>query len=297
MLRSSAPGVGPVVRQTVAGLGLIRGLYRGCMPPLLTSGCISMCIWTGFEAIKRRLHQAKGGDGPVALSTVWVAAACAPMLMLPLLVPQQRLSKLLQVNQRTGNFYSSRSCASAIVRHEGVRGLYRGGSALALQDFFGRANDVTCYVACKAGFTRLNQNHHERQHKQQQDKAGLEPAELSMGQRLIAGAASGTVGWIFTYPVDCVKARLMTQRPGEPLRWHSFRSCAYETWHEGGVRRLYRGLGLCLARGVPVAMVALPTYDLARLYWGELLLPERAVAAAVAGAATVEMETAAAAAT
>eukprot|EP01047_Picozoa_sp_COSAG01_P014162 COSAG01_NODE_684_length_14252_cov_4.041617_2_plen_125_part_00 len=112
--------------------------------------------------------------------------------------------------------------------------------------------------------------------------------------------------------MDCVKARMMTQKPGEvraaymddgglicvpvcacracspdhahtgaatcgrpaswqadrcrcmQVRWDRVCSCVFETWQQGGVRGFYRGIGLCLARGIPVAMVALPTYDLAR---------------------------------
>ena len=60
MLRSSAPGYRSVARQVLTELGP-AALYRGVLPPLLTSGCISMCIWTSFEAIQRSLH---GHDAP-----------------------------------------------------------------------------------------------------------------------------------------------------------------------------------------------------------------------------------------
>ena len=255
MLRSSAPGYRSVARQVLTDLGP-AALYRGVLPPLLTSGCISMCIWTSFEAIKRSLH---GHDAPgvASLGTVWLSAACAPLLCMPVLVPQQRLSKLLQVNKRAGDFKSVRSCARAIVQKEGLRGLYRGGGALSVQDFFGRANYVATYEACKRLWARNNDG-----------------AELTASQRMLAAAASGTMGWIFTYPVDCVKARLMTQKPGE-VRWGSVRSCVQQTWQEGGLRGMYRGIFLCLVRGVPVAMVALPTYDLARSFFVARLYTKR----------------------
>ena len=176
MLRSSAPNTRSVLTRTIVDLGFIKGLYRGAVPPLATSGCISMCIWTGFESIKRHIHGE--GEGLAPLRTVWAAAALAPMAMLPVLVPQQRISKLLQVNARRNEFRSARSVVRAILQREGARGLYRGGSALALQDFFGRANYVTGYEASKRGFKQLN-----------------EGRELSMAQRLIAGAISGTLGW------------------------------------------------------------------------------------------------------
>ena len=244
MLQPQAPGLRSVAQKMLTTVGP-RGLYRGAMPPLMTSGCISMCIWTSFETIKRSVH-GPGHTGDAALATVWVSAACAPLICMPVLVPQQRLSKLLQVNERKGDFASVRGCARAILRKEGIRGLYRGGGALAVQDFFGRANYVTTYEACKRVWARVNDG-----------------AELTTGQRMLAAAASGTMGWIFTYPIDCVKARLMTQAPGK-VRWSTVRSCLHQTWQEGGIRGMYRGIVLCLVRGVPVAMVALPTYDVSR---------------------------------
>lgn len=261
MLQPQAPGFRSIARKMLSdmgpsGLPALRGLYRGALPPLMTSGCISMCIWTSFESIKRTIH-GPGQVGAAPLVTVWVSAACAPLLCMPVLVPQQRLSKLLQVNERKGDFSSVRACATAILRAEGLRGLYRGGSALAVQDFFGRANYVTTYEACKRVWARVNDG-----------------ADLTTSQRMLAGAASGTMGWIFTYPIDCVKARLMTQAPGK-VRWSTVRSCVQQTWQEGGLRGMYRGILLCLVRGVPVAMVALPTYDIARGMWSSVLLGDR----------------------
>jgi solute carrier family 25 carnitine/acylcarnitine transporter 20/29 len=254
MLQPQAPGFRSIARQMLTDMGP-AGLYRGALPPLMTSGCISMCIWTSFESIKRTVH-GPGQVGDAPLATVWLSAACAPLLCMPLLVPQQRLSKLLQVNERRGDFTTVRACARAILRKEGLRGLYRGGSALAVQDFFGRANYVTTYETCKRVWAHVNDG-----------------ADLSTSQRMLAGAASGTMGWIFTYPIDCVKARLMTQAPGE-VRWDTVRSCLHQTWQEGGLRGMYRGILLCLVRGVPVAMVALPTYDVARGFWSSILLSE-----------------------
>ena len=262
MLQPQAPGFRSVAQTMLrdmgpSGLPALRGLYRGALPPLLTSGCISMCIWASFEKIKRTIH-GPGQVGDAPLGTVWVSAACAPLLCVPVLAPQQRLSKLLQVNERKGDFASVRACARAILRTEGLRGLYRGGSALAVQDFFGRGNYVTTYEACKRVWAHVNDG-----------------TELTTSQRMLAGAASGTMGWIFTYPIDCVKARLMTQAPGK-VRWNTVRGCVHQTWQEGGLRGMYRGILLCLVRGVPVAMVALPTYDIARGAWSSILLGRQA---------------------
>ena len=261
MLQRRAPSFRSIAQTMLSDMGpsvlpAVRGLYRGALPPLMTSGCVSMCIWTSFETIKRTIH-GPGQVGDAPLATVWVSAACAPLLCMPVSVPQQRLSKLLQVNERKGDFTSVRACTRAILRAEGLRGLYRGGSALAVQDFFGRANYVTTYEACKRVWARVNDG-----------------ADLTISQRMLAGAASGTMGWIFTYPIDCVKARLMTQAPGK-VRWNTVRGCVHQTWQEGGLRGMYRGILLCLGRGVPVAMVALPTYDMARGMWSSVLFGDR----------------------
>eukprot|EP01047_Picozoa_sp_COSAG01_P067503 COSAG01_NODE_9548_length_2413_cov_4.644339_1_plen_120_part_00 len=90
MLRRSAPNLRAVTSQMVQDLGLVTGLYRGAAPPMLSSGVVSMMIWSSFETLKRRIHSHSPADTPVSLVTIWIAAACAPMTVLPITVPQQR---------------------------------------------------------------------------------------------------------------------------------------------------------------------------------------------------------------
>jgi len=49
-----------MVGSNVAVLAGAGGLYRGLIPPLLTSGCISSVVFSSYEMMKRHVSAATG---------------------------------------------------------------------------------------------------------------------------------------------------------------------------------------------------------------------------------------------
>ena len=64
----------------------------------------------------------------------------------------------------------------------------------------------------------------------------------SLIMRSVAGACAGCMGWLSIYPLDAVKSVMMSQCPQKPIYTSSW-TCANALYQEGGIRRMYRGLG------------------------------------------------------
>jgi len=79
----------------------------------------------------------------------------------------------------------------------------------------------------------------------------------SMGPRLneatanfVSGGMGSNLFWIFAYPFDIVKNRLMSDSITNP-KYPTWRSAATAIWREGGIRAVYRGFVPCILRAFP----------------------------------------------
>merc|ERR1712039_98438 len=77
-------------------------------------------------------------------------------------------------------------------------------------------------------------------------------AGASTIERIVSGIIAGVVGWVVVYPLDAVKSVMQAQAPDKPI-YRSAAHCAAALVHDGGLGRLYRGLGFQLIRAVPAA--------------------------------------------
>ncbi|CAD7950765.1 unnamed protein product [Amoebophrya sp. A25] len=110
--------------------------------------------------------------------------------------------------------------------------------------------------------------------------------------RPVAGACAGVTGWLSIYPLDVIRSRMQrdyhsrnarrdsvsgstknveTRKPcssstsPRPLT-DSFLRYGQGVYRTEGARGLYRGLGYCIFRAIPVAFFTLPAYDIAYNY-------------------------------
>lgn len=75
----------------------------------------------------------------------------------------------------------------------------------------------------------------------------------------VSGGLSSNVFWIFAFPFDTVKNRLMSDSISHP-KYPSWRSAALAIWREGGIKSVFRGF-------MPAFLRAFPTNGMALLVW------------------------------
>lgn len=132
-------------------------------------------------------------------------------------------------------------CASKLFRSHGVRGLWHGLAATMLfrTSFF-------FWWGSYDMFTQLLANN----------------TSLSMPSvNFWAGGLSAQVFWLFTYPTDVVKQRIMTDSLGPDRKFHNWRQAARAVYREGGYKAFWRGFVPTLLRSFPANATALLAFE------------------------------------
>jgi len=98
-------------------------------------------------------------------------------------------------------------------------------------------------------------------------KNALDGNELigSVSQKVCSAACAGCFSWFVVYPCDVIKSRM--QMDVSCKLYQSFFDCLFQTYKEGGIRALSRGMLFTMIRAAPVASVVLPIYDYVHRYF------------------------------
>ena len=142
---------------------------------------------------------------------------------------------------------------SVIVRHEGLRGIYRGlGCAYIYQVLLN---------GCRLGF-------YEPMRSTLSGVIFKNEKEQSLGINMFCGAGSGIIGAAAGSPFFLVKTRLQSYSPFRPVgTQHNYRNAwdgLSQIYKGEGVRGLYRGVGAAMIRTGFGSSVQLPTYFFAK---------------------------------
>lgn len=215
-------------------LGIKRNIpyFRVAAGPVLTAG-VTNCICLGtYDNTRRYL----GGPGE---SPIWAVAAggtASGVAISPITCAVARVKVL----QQTG-------CDSIL---ETVR---RAAAARGIGTFF-VGFGLNCAMECfrcvyMASYVSL--------------KRFLSPgADPPLWVSAVSAAVAGCAGWVVIYPLDVVRANMQAVKPWREGERETAGAILKRLLREGGVMRLYQGLGWTLLRGGPVSAVLLPTFDL-----------------------------------
>lgn len=198
------------------------------------------------EASKERLRHYY----PTMTSTsqaMW-AGALAGTASLSIFVPMDLLKIRAQLTKNGRLNYLSE--VRAIMKEQGIRGLYRGFWSCAARDTPGWAIYFSSYEWLKAqegdNLNKICPTSEENRRYR------------DFIWRLNAGGTAGMVSWMFTLPQDAIKTKQQAHVGVEPLR---FKQAYSQIAKEGGVRGLFKGAGPTFARGYLVNLVTLPMFD------------------------------------
>lgn len=201
--------------------------FNGVLPTLLghlPNGAVAFGLYTVLHS---RLRKRKPD---LDTRIVAVAAACAADAATALwLAPAETLKIRLQTGMAR-NFQGAISV---------------GGSVP------GYVNAVVAQVVRDAPFRALHLLMYERARQIVTDRFGNDNKGandnssndgLSSGQAAMVGAAVGAISAAVTTPLDVVRTRLMSQRPGPGQVYQQWAACAVRTVRREGAQALFRGL-------------------------------------------------------
>ncbi|KAI0205984.1 mitochondrial carrier [Astrocystis sublimbata] len=269
-LRTNIPSTSSLVTGTAApivGYGLLNGLlfaaYKGTeeflnralQPSDATNSGAAGSLMPGSNLWTVWLAGAVGGLATWSVSTPTELIKCRTQLASSAIAPAQTPS-------------SSWGITREILRTEGKRGLYRGGTVTALRDSIGYGFYFWAYELCG----RVMSNQLQTPSVARNGDYGHSPGLMQETARvLFCGGIAGVVSWASIYPLDAVKTRVQRQTAFDPAstpllgiaKRRGAIQIARDTYRQEGIRAFFRGLGWCSLRAFVVNAVQWGIYELA----------------------------------
>ncbi|GMI16809.1 hypothetical protein TrLO_g2155 [Triparma laevis f. longispina] len=211
-------------------------LYKGVATPLLSLTILNTLNFTSYNHFKRVFNGS--GDNFVGVSSCFLAGSLAGPIASVVSTPEHMIKTQMQIdNKRKGGaLYTNGSfdAAKQIIRKNGVAALYRGHNSNTVREcaFLG------VYFAT---YEVLKEN--------------LPDSKLSVP---VAGGCAGAVGWVSSYPLDCVKANVQGSFPEKA---GSIIETGSLILKERGIHGLYSGLTPSLIRAFLVSGSRFSAYE------------------------------------
>ena len=266
---------------SVIGKRSLRALYAGVTGPLLTAGLLRSLDFAIYDSARRALYQrqlqSEYSNGTTThghnddylhydnLSNVAIASfatgAATSMITSPLAVIKTKQQIMVWgFRKAVLETYHSGSLNNA--RPNVLKGLQNFYTGFGLHFFcfaFGGSVYFTTYEMAKRKFAQNKIN--DQTSAIFNNKVSTQ--NLPLSERMISAAIAGTTCWAAIFPADVIRSRLYAQSLGHQsssMQLNGF-ELARQMVKEQGVRSLYRGMGVTVARAGPVAAAVLPVYD------------------------------------
>ena len=252
----------PTLKAIISSPNPIRGLWRGTLPSALRTGFGSALYFTSLNALRQAVAQtnpmalaspinaAKSSSvlpklsNTANLATGAVARVAAGFVMMPVTVLKVRYES---------DYYAYRSLLGAgrdIVRTEGLRGLFAGFGATAARDAPYAGLYVLFYEQLKRRFSLMA-------NKSTNNETSATTVSSSSSINFASGAAAAGMATAITNPFDAVKTRLQLM----PAKYGNMVHATRLMLQEDGIRSLFGGLGLRMARKAISSALAWTVYE------------------------------------
>ncbi|XP_056022501.1 solute carrier family 25 member 45-like isoform X2 [Ostrea edulis] len=233
----------------------VHGFYRGLSTPLLFYGVVNSVFFGVYGNTLKFLE----GDRDKRRSSylnIYLAGCAGGATQLIPGIPTDYVKVVLQsqIPRHSADsgkkihvaFKGPIECARHIVREHGVRGLYKGGVAMAWREvpsygLYGLTYEVLSHWLKTSGWS---------------DSQGV-IADL------LAGGCAGTLTWASIIPFDVVKSRFQADFAGE---YAGLIDCAVKSYREEGFGVFYRGCFVTCLRAFPVNAVTFLVYSQSMKY-------------------------------
>lgn len=229
-------------------------LFRGAAAPILGYGALNSILFVTYNRSLKTMEPSIFDPTKLAgvdLGKIWLAGAVGGLACWVVSAPSELIKcrTQLKVDGRASTY----GTLINVLKQQGIRGLYLGGTITSIRDSFGYAWYFWSYELSK------------RILLSRQPDPFAEPKAYDV---LIAGGIAGVVTWASVFPLDVVKTRVQTQSQvidaaTAPLLGQE-QACvkqktsfqiARDIARAEGIAGFYRGLGVCSLRAFIVNAV------------------------------------------
>ena len=263
----------------VVGNRSIRALYAGVTGPLLTAGIMQSINFAIFDSVRRILYQrqlqCENPNGVIydvqyddylhydrisniAISS-FISGAAISIFTSPLVVVKTKQQIMVWgfreaiVNTYQGGMNRKPQFL------KGLRNFYIGFGPHFFCDAFGRSVYFTSYEIFKRNLAQVKRSGHD---SGVNDNC-LSTHNISLSDRMFCAATAGMTCWIVIFPFDVIRSRLYAYsltKQSSSATLSGF-ELSRQMIKEQGIKSLYRGILVTVARAGPVAAAVLPVYD------------------------------------
>ncbi|KAI9230899.1 MAG: mitochondrial carrier domain-containing protein [Piptocephalis tieghemiana] len=238
-------------------------MVRGIASPILGLAALNSILFVSYGSTLRALHPS-GTESPYRMRDVYLAGGLSGLACSLVTTPTELVKCQCQVSPGPGRRVGSRDhqrsswlVIRSILRHEGLKGLYRGNSLTIIRDIPGYA----IYFGVYEGLKRLLLPTYpvSSQHQTYHLPPPIIPPTLGY---MMAGGVAGIMSWLLIYPIDVIKTNAHTlpvHSTGPPQSTHL--ALARELCRRRGPSILFQGLGPTVLRAFPVNAVTFATYE------------------------------------
>jgi len=274
VLDSTARFNGPIdcLKKTWKNEG-IRGLYRGLPAPIVGAMAENASLFLTYgelqNLIKRVNHQPL--TDPSSLPQLALAGAGAGAVTSFLLTPIELVKCKMQVQMLVTPSSSISqplpgpiSVLMTVIRTTGLRGLWLGHTGTFIRETGGSA----AWFATKEFVATLLVA--RRTKKQSGFSAAASNKDLRPWESALSGACAGASFNLALFPADTVKSAMQTEEELRPVTQvpgskssskPSFFGTFKAMYRAQGIRGLYAGCGITVARSVPSSAIIFLIYD------------------------------------
>ncbi|KAJ7437379.1 mitochondrial carrier domain-containing protein [Mycena galericulata] len=255
----------------------IRGLYRGLPAPIVGAMAENASLFLSYrelqDAIKLANHQAK--EEPSSMGQIALAGAGAGAITSFLLTPIELVKCKMQVQMLVSptlatllspppHLLGPISVFMSVIHNTGIRGLWLGHTGTFIRETGGTAAWFTTKEVVASLIVARRQNKTEGVSR----LTSASTKELRPWESAFSGACAGASFNLALFPADTVKSAMQTEeelrpvaRTGNAAPRASFFATFKAMYRAQGIRGLYAGCGITVARSIPSSAIIFLIYD------------------------------------
>ncbi|PMD41791.1 amino acid transporter arg-13 [Hyaloscypha variabilis F] len=258
-------------RQSIRSDGFL-GLYRGISAPLVGAALETSSLFF-WERVGRELlftSTLYSRSEPLPLSALWLTGAISGAFTSLVLTPIELVKCKIQVPASAPGTVAIAPRPLAVIRevfrHQGLKGFWHGQLGTLIRETGGCAAWFGSKETATLLFRRWNASTSSPSSPSnpQNLPTTTSPPDLSplpLWQQAVAGATAGMSYNFLFFPADTIKSRMQTVAANSTAAKLRFWEEGRAIWKVYGVRGLYRGCGITVARSGPSSALIFVVFD------------------------------------
>lgn len=225
--------------------GLASGLYRGLLPPMTALVILNIMNFSVYSKSSLFLNISRTENTKLQSSRriepkVFIAGGASGVFAAFISTPFEFIKIQMQLNHLSGHYkgFNSYQTARRIVSSHGIFSLYKGHGVNTVREVCFLGTYFFTYEHCKSYLQSYI------------------PLQFSI---LISGGLSGAIGWVVSYPLDCVKSKIQSSSLTsiQPSSMEVLKNLL----HTKGISGLYNGVGVSVIRAFIVSSSRFCAYE------------------------------------